>query len=750
MNDVSTEAAIATLDHRVRTQHDELLAWQVEQTGFDPAREHGIESIFTVGNGYLGIRGALDTPMPGSYADLFIAGVYDRKLADRPYSELEFIGDDRGDYAHTEIVSMPFPFRMRLTVDGVALEPTGPRCRAQRRTLDLRRAILHAYTDYDTDVDRRVVVRTRRFASRADLHLVLQEVTVCLPNHSGDVDLDTSLADPDLRANHPHLTPLAIAAPDATLDVHRFVTQASGVEICIASRTLMDGADRAAVRWRAAGTIGKTLTFRRYVAIYTSLDTTDPVEAATRRVVRASWTDFDEEVAAHVAAWRTAWDRADVRVPGHPAIEQALHFNAYHLISAADHDPRVSVGARALTGRAYEGHVFWDVEMFKLPFYLYTFPDVAASLVRYRYTTLDGARRRARELGYRGACYAWESTVTGDDVTPRSIRLKSSGVEIPIFTGTQQIHVTGAVAYALWRYWQATRDAALMLEAGVEILVDTARFWASRCTRGPTHFHIHKVVGPDEYHHSVNDNAYTNWIARFNLERALDAIAWLEREAPKAWAALTERLAIDPGEPATWREVAQHLYLPGPDARGVIEQFEGFFDLEDYTLSRHERFRAPISRLFEWDRINRMKVIKQPDVLMLLHVFPDAFSPAIVEANYRYYEPITDHASSLSPGIHAAVAARIGLREEAERYWRESLWLDLSDRMSNSALGVHPACMGATWQALVFGFLGVRFEDGRPVLAANAWQPPSWRGVSLMLDWQDRLHEIESSQEVTP
>lgn len=743
------ELDLETLDRHMRERREALLAWHVEQEGFDPAREHGMESIFTVGNGYLGVRGALDTPLPGSQADLFVAGVYDRKSAGRPYSEIEFIGDDRGDSVHSELVSVPFPFRVRLAVDGVPLSPAGTRCRMHRRTLDLQQGILHGYADYDTDTDRRVVVRTRRCASLSDLHLLLQEVTVTLVNHSSEVELDASLEDPDLKSNHPHLTRLDVAGADATLDVHRFTTQASRIEIVVASRTTLGGSDRGGVRWKVQEAIGRTLTFRRQVAVYTSADVADPLAVAMRRIQEMSWEDFDGEVAAHAARWKQVWKRADVRIPGSTATEQALRFNAYHLTSAADRDPRVSVGARALTGRAYEGHVFWDVELFKFPFYLYTFPDVARTLLLYRFNTLGGARRRAHALGFRGACYAWESTATGDDVTPRMIRLKSSGKEIPIFTGTQQVHVTAGVAHAIWRYWEATRDREFMRDAGVEILAETARFWASRCTLDAGLFHIRKVIGPDEYHHAVNDNAYTNWLARFNLERAAEAVEWMKRELASEWGAFAERIALSPGEPDGWTNTARALYCPAPNADGVIEQFEGFFDLEDYPLPREERFKAPISRLFDWERINRMKLIKQADVLMLLHLFPGAFPHDVMAANYHYYEPMTDHASSLSPGIHSAIAARIGLREEAERYWRESLWLDLSDRMGNNALGVHPACMGATWQALVFGFLGVHFEDSGPVRASWAASalPSKWKEVALTVNWRGRECVIHRERE---
>jgi alpha,alpha-trehalose phosphorylase len=501
--------------------------------------------------------------------------------------------------------------------------------------------------------------------------------------------------------------------------------------------------------WRVPARLGEPLTLRRFVAVYTSNEVADPMSAAIGRVEQMRWADFDEALAAHVERWSGVWKRSAVRIAGSPATEQALRFGAYHLVSAADRDPRISVGGRALTGRAYEGHIFWDVEIFKFPFYLHSAPDVARNLLWYRYNTLGGARRRARAMSCSGACFAWESTVTGDDVTPRTIELKTSGKAIPIFTGSQQLHVTSAVAYALWRYWQATQDHNLLREIGVEILVETARFWTSRCTRGGRHLHIRDVVGPDEYHHSVDDNAYTNWMARFNLERAVAAVEWMVQQFSDDWRKLSRRLEVAADEPRAWASAARELFCPAPNAHGVIEQFDGFFALEDYPLPREERFKAPISRLFDWERINRLKLIKQADVLMLPFLFPDAFSAAVVEANYRYYEPMTDHGSSLSPGVHAAIAARLGIRNDAERYWRESLWLDLSNGMGNSALGIHPACMGATWQALVFAFLGVHFTEDGPRCTPNAGARllPSWSSVELELAWRGSVHSVRVERE---
>lgn len=691
--------------------HQEDTAWRVEQEGFDLGRERQMESLFTVGNGYMGVRGALDTPPPGSQCDLFIAGVYDRKRADLPYSEIEFLAPDR-DGPYAELVPLPFPFRVHISIEGAPLDVAGPHGRELRRSLDMQRGTLHIHTSCETPGGRRTRVHTRRCASLANRHLLLQEVVVTAENHWAAVTLDTTLADPDFAAGHPHLDCLAHTVA-AELELIHLVTRASGCHIGIASRV-----------WH------ETNVMRRAISVFTSRDCTDPVAAARTQSLALDGNDFERMFAEHAGKWAEFWSTADIRVPGRPSAEQALRFGSYHLKLPASDDTRVSIGARSLTGRAYEGHVFWDTEIFMLPFYLHTGPMQARNLLLYRHHTLEGARRHARALGFEGACFAWESTVTGDDVTPSKIFLKSTGKEIPIFTGYQQIHVTADIAYATWRYWEATGDEDFLVGPGSEILFETARFWASRVVRGDRHYHIRDVVGPDEYHHSVNDNAYTNWMARFNLGRAAD---------------LAQRLGRNQAEAEVWRGIAQSLYIPAPDDHGVIEQFEGFFALDDVQIPGEDRFRAPIGRLLNWQQINRLKLLKQADVLMLPLLFPEDFTDEEVAANYRYYEPLTDHGSSLSPSVHAAIAARIGLKEDAERYWKQSLWLDLSNTMGNSTLGVHAAAMGGTWQALVFGFLGVRFDDKGPRSDAGAAGrlPEGWDSVDLRLAYRDRTFSLQ-------
>jgi alpha,alpha-trehalose phosphorylase len=708
------------LEAAFRARQEEI-AWRIEQEGFDRAREPQMESLFAAGNGYLGVRGALDSPPPGSQCDLFVAGVYDRKRADLPYSELEFLAPERGDDLYAELVPLPFPFRLSVCVDGLPLDFAGPQGRELRRVLDLRRGELQIESAYETPGGRRTAIRTRRCASLADPHLLLQEAVVTPENHWAAVSIEAPLEEPALAVRHPHLRRLEHETA-GDLQLERYVTRGSGLEICIASRVMRHGGER------------KPLVLRRMVSVFTIRDGPDPRAAALAHLHALDWNNFEALFAAHAQKWAEFWAKADIRVPGRPAVEQALRFGSYHLRLPAGDDARASIGARTLTGRAYEGHVFWDTEIFMLPFYLHTEPGRARNLLLYRHHTLEGARRRARSLGYRGACFAWESTVTGDDVTPSKIVLKGTGKEIPIFTGSQQVHITADVAYAVWRYWEASGDEEFLAGAGAELLFETARFWASRVTRGERRHHIRGVVGPDEYHHGVNDNAYTNWMVRHNLERA----AWVAQ-----WHA--GHLGAAEGEAEEWAGLARSLYCPAPDAHGVIEQFEGFFALGDYALPKEERFKAPVSRLFDWEEINRLKLLKQADVLMLPLLFPDAFSDEVVAANYRYYEPLTDHGSSLSPSVHAAIAARLGLHEDAERYWKQSLWLDLSNAMDNSMLGVHAAALGGTWQALVFGFLGVRFTEAGPQADARAADrlPAGWDSVELALVYRGQSHAVK-------
>ncbi|MCC2652666.1 MAG: beta-phosphoglucomutase family hydrolase, partial [Microvirga sp.] len=466
-----------------------------------------------------------------------------------------------------------------------------------------------------------------------------------------------------------------------------------------------------------------------------------PARAARAHAQRAARNQFPALVDSHREAWAARWRASDIRVEGDPAAQRALRFAVYHLVSAANpEDERVSIGARGLTGRSYGGHVFWDTEIFMLPFYILTWPEAARALLMYRYHTLAAARAKAVRLGYRGAFYAWESADTGEDVTP-SVVIAPDGEVIPILLAEQEQHISADVAYGVWSYWRATGDDTFLLEAGAEILFETARFWAGRAEREEDgRLHIRGVVGPDEYHESVDDNAYTNGMAQWNLEVGEATARLLAQRWPERWAALSTRLGLAEDELREWHRAARDLYTGFDERTGLFEQFRGYFGLEEIDLSAFQPRTAPMDMLLGRERIQGSQIIKQADVLMLIHLLWDRLPPEVREANFRYYEPRCGHGSSLSPAIHALLAARLGDVASAERYFRQASEVDLANNMGNAAGGVHMAALGGLWQAAVFGFAGLCLAGGRLEHKPNL--PPQWRELSMRLTWRGRDREL--------
>jgi len=682
--------------------------WTIEQQGFDPFREREMEAIFCQGNGTLGSRGFSIPMLPSSHADLMIAGIYERKVISRPYSETEFLTEDPRGSLLSELVSFPSPFRIGLKVEGREIFAGSVETAQHERALDLRNGALIQRFVFQLDPLRRVSVRSSRCISLKDPHLLLQEIqffetreslsVVQSMSEATRIEVDVSVIDQDFQLKYPHLK----IALNERFENHpqvgklqrcAFVTRHSDCRVDVISQSKVLSHTRS--HYNEINSLnspfnlssGEVFKIRRWIWVLSrhelesQLDLED-WDQDRFKDVHDNEGYFDQQWIENDHEWKKFWKISDIRFDGDPELEQFQRFNLYQLRIAADSPlleqsvplPCYSIPARGLSGRAYEGHIFWDADVFIAPFFVFNEPQIARGMLCYRYHTLDAAKKRAEKIGYQGACFAWESALTGDDVTPTEISLKSVGVKIPIFTGFQQIHITADVAYAIWNYWEMTRDLDFFEKSGIEILIETARFWASRVEEIEGQFHIKKVVGPDEYHHDVDDNAYTNWMARFNLEKA----AWAVETFRKAFVSLLH-------EAACWRDIADRMFL-SMRSDGVIEQFVGFFKLQEVEVKKEELFRPPVERLFEWQKINQLKVIKQADVLMIFYLFPDAFSREVMEVNYRYYEPLTDHGSSLSPPVYAAIAAQVGLHEDADTYWRRSILLDLKNLMHNTLL----------------------------------------------------------------
>ena len=436
-------------------------------------------------------------------------------------------------------------------------------------------------------------------------------------------------------------------------------------------------------------------------------------DAVCSRLVEADAVGFDTLLAEHREAWSHRWADAEVVIEGDPDSELAARFAVFHLLSAAADSGEAAVGARGLTGEDYAGHVFWDADVFVLPALAAMRPGAARAMLEYRIRRLPAARAAAKARGFRGARFPWESAADGSDVTPHQIK-GSHGKLIQVATGEYEEHIVADVAWAAAHYAQWTGDTAFLGGTGRDLLVDTARYWAGRIEpdsegRG----HLQRVMGPDEYHEVVDDNAYTNVMARWNLREGAKLLLHTNgTEEARSWQAMADGL-VDGWDPE----------------RGLYEQFAGYFDLEPLLMSQIAAPPGKIGLLLDAERLAGSQLIKQADVLMLHHLVPEEVVAGSLARCLDFYEPRTAHGSSLSPAIYASLLARIGEPERALELFRMAARLDLDDLAGTTAGGVHLATMGGVWQALAYGFLGLRAERG--VLAVDPCIPETWRALGL-------------------
>ena len=436
---------------------------------------------------------------------------------------------------------------------------------------------------------------------------------------------------------------------------------------------------------------------------------------AARRLRAARRRGLDDLLDRHRAAWARRWDEAGIQFGADPELQRAVRFSLYHLIGFAPGRGEAAVGARGLTGPAYRGHVFWDADVFVLPFYAATHPRTARAMLEYRVRRLKTAQENAVAEGYAGAWFPWESARDGRDVTPRWVT-GVDGTPIRIWTGDRELHIVADVAWAAATYIAWTGDAAFAAGPGRRIFVETARFWASRVEMdGPASGHLRGVVGPDEYHELIDDNAYTNAMARWNLRHAARATAGdrsVAAEERERWEAIAAAL-VDGYDPATGRH----------------EEFTGFYGLEPVIV--RDLLRRPVAAdaVLGRDRVVASQVVKQADVLMLHFLLPDEMPAGSLIPDLEYYEPRTSHGSSLSPGVHAALLARAGRLDEAIEALSMTARLDLDESLVSAALGMHAATMGGLWQALVTGFGGIRPSDD--ALLVDPRMPEAWGEVRI-------------------
>ncbi len=695
-------------------------AWLFSAGEYVPEREGQVEAELAIANGLFGTRASLEFPTTISQSRTFVAGLFDLPA---------------GPVQTPVLLSAPDWLRLHLMIDEEPVSLTTGEILEEARELDIRQAIFVHRLRWRSPGRRILRLRTVRLASQAQRALGMQYAHI-------EVEQPATLT---LEISHREAPApsLHLAEREGASDIWRplrgnsWLAMAHDASLQVARQALQPTITEKGQRWQWKAVPGEQAFFTRFMALSRGEDspenqshqsTTTPLQSILQSGIHALVDD-------HVRAWERRWAASDIVVVGDPAVQRALRFATYHLLAAANpQDERVSVAARGLTGDEYYGHVFWDTEIFLLPFYIYTWPEAARALLMYRCNMLDGARAKATRLGYRGAFYAWESADTGDEATPRGA-LGPDGREVVYPTATQGIHVSADVAYAIWNYWQATGDDDFLRDAGAEIILETARFYASRVSReADGSYHLRGVIGPDEYHEDVDDNAYTNGMAEWNLVRGLQVVEWLRQRWPDRWVQMQQQIQLTDEELQTWHDIKAHIVIGYDRARLRIEQFAGYSKLEYIDLATFKTPNPTIDLVLGQERTRRSQIIKQSDVLMLLALQWDRFTPDLREENFRYYAPRCSQGSSLSPATHALVAARLGDVETAERYFRQAAGIDEENTRRDGGAGVHVATQGGLWQAAVLGFAGLHPHANG--LQFDPHLPTSWKELRFAIQWR--------------
>ena len=699
-------------------------------------------NVYQIANGYMGYRGTLDEFGPDELVGITLAGIFDQ------------VGD-----AWREPVNAPNGGFTKIAVDGNDISALSTTIKHHAQSLNLQNALFERETDFESH-GKTLKIRSSRFLSADQPNLgVIKFSLTC--DQVARVKIRTGIDYNIWDLNGPHLTRMSADKTQEALVVQAITNELSK-QVAVAeivdrnfgkeAHEIMGDKNLRVIDLDAEA--GKTYTFYKYFAVYTENDpiNVSAAEAATRSVKAARDRGYEICLDDHNAQWARKWERCDVKIDGDDAAQQALRYSIFQLLIVAPvNGSGNSIPARALSGQVYKGAIFWDTEMFMFPFFLHTYPEKAVELMRYRIKTLDGARRKAKTegVGFKGAFYAWESQETGDDAcTYFNIGDPFTKRNLRTHFRDKQVHISGDVALAMWEYFKLTGDDTLLLEGGAEVILECARFYLSYAyfKKDKHRYEILDVIGPDEYHERVNNNAFTSMVVKATFEIANATAAFLNQKHPEKFDALVGKIGIADELPL-FVEAAELIYVPQPDDKsGVIEQFDAYFKLQDTTV---EDLRARMVHPHEYLGAGQglavpTKIIKQADVVLMLSLFKGRFSKEIKKTNWEYYEPRTEHGSSLSACAYAMVAADIGKLDWAYDYFLKTAKIDIEARYKVYVGtifmgGSHPAANGGAWMTAVFGFGGV--TAGEEQVAINPRLYRTWKALEFNLVYKgDRFN----------
>lgn len=731
----------------------------VENTFTEQWMGHG-ETIFALSNGFIGIRGIPSEGRPTIEAASFCNGFHETwpiRHAEEAYG-----------FARTgqTIVNVPDVTIMKLYVDDEPFFMPTARLVTYNRELDFREGVLKRSVHWSTTAGKQVHIQSDRLVSFEHRHLGAIQYTVTVDRDAPVVISSQMLNRQDSRAIDEPRNGSGNSDPRRATRFSQRVLNArhhfdKDLRVCTGYRTTnsgmtlgvgMDHVVETTNHWEAKRSwtedLGKVvfsidarkdepIHIIKFFTYHTSRSVPAPelVDRAQRsldRAVRDGYTVLEESQRAYLGAF---WSHADVQVDAEPEVQQAVRWNIFQLCQASARAETTGIPAKGLTGQAYEGHYFWDTEIYVLPFLTHTTPRISRNLLRFRHSMLDKARERARELSEDGALFPWR-TINGEEASSYYA------------AGTAQYHINADIAYAIKTYLDIRGDYDLLAEVGAEILVETARLWHGLGFFSPDReeFHIHGVTGPDEYTTVVNDNTFTNLMAQNNLRYAARMVRLLQEKNPTAYKHLQHITGVSNEECVQWDRCADAMYIPFDAERGILPQDDNFLEKERWNFAGTPTSKYPLLLHYHPLVIYRHQVIKQADVVLALFLRGDTFSIEEKRRNFDYYDPLTTGDSSLSACVQSILAAEIGYEDKALEYFRYALFMDLANVAGNVVDGAHVASTGGVWMSLVYGFAGLRNYDGN--LHFDPRIPAGWKGLRFRLRYHDSRIAVDLTHDV--
>jgi alpha,alpha-trehalose phosphorylase len=727
--------------------------WRVVEKRFAPEFLGRTETLFALSNGYVGIRGTFEEGRPVVHGGTFVNGFHETWPI--PYGETAYGFATTGQ----TMLNVADAKLLKLYVDDEPFAPEHANLLEFERVLDMRAGTLERRILWETPSGKRVSIRSTRLVSFEHRHLAAVDYEVTVLNDNAPlvveseirVPFNTSRQEGDPRKARGFAERVLVAEEQRSDDLRQLLghrTRNSGMTIacgvdhvirteCEYDTTTRCDEDGSQLTCTVRAARGRTFRITKYLTYHTSH--TDPVdrlcERAERTLDRAVRDGWDTLLSSQWRFCDDFWQRSDVAIDGDARVQQSVRWNLFQLLQVSARVEGAGIAARGLTGQTYEGHYFWDTEIYVLPFLIYTAPRIASNLLRFRHSMLDHARRRAREVGEAGALFPWR-TITGEEASAYYA------------AGTAQYHINADIVYALRKYTEISGNEAFLREDGAEILVETARLW---CTLGffseqrDGRFCIHAVTGPDEYNTVVNNNTYTNLMARENLRWAGQTLERLRETAPDDYAVIVDRTGLREDEPRQWLEIAEAMYLPFDEERGIHLQDDSFLDKQPWDFENTPPDHYPLLLHYHPLVIYRHQVIKQADVVMAMFLLGHEFTRKQKRRNFDFYDPLTAGDSSLSVCVQSIIASEIGYQDEAYRYFRYAVLMDLADIGGNVADGAHIAATGGAWMTLIYGFAGLRDHGGIVSFAPRL--PAQWQGMRFRLQVCGRTLEIDLNHE---